>query len=471
MAWVRRAVPTPDVRTHAQRTSSRRTRDPRVLDRLASRLTWRYAGAVVLAGVAAGLAGIVLTLLLHLVQHLAFGYTENTFLTGVEHAGPLRRVIAVGAGGVVAGLGWWLHRRHLARASSGGRDRGDGDGPDTAAGRSVSVTHALAEPFPRLPLVATSIDALLQLIAVGAGASLGREGAPRQVGAALAGGIAARLRLTAERRRVLLAAGAGAGLAAVYNVPFGGAAFTLEVLLGTLTPATLLVALATSWLATLVGWPVLGNHATYQLGHTAPAALAATVAAPLLGAVLGPLAVGFRTAMTHARAHAPTGWRAAVAIPITFTALGALAIGYPQLLGNGKSLAELDFTAALGVGAAVVLACLKPLATAACLRSGAIGGLLTPSLATGATLGLLAGHVWTGIWPGSSPTSLAVIAAAGFLAVAQRAPVTAVILTAEFTHAPLVLLPAIGLTVLAATMTANRLGVLRSARPVVREST
>jgi len=189
-------------------------------------LTWRHAGAVLLAGVAAGLAGIVLTLLLHAVQHLAFGYTENSFLIGVAQASPQRRVIAAGAGGVVVGLGWWLHRRHLSRGGGG---------------RSISVTHALAEPVPALPLLDTSIDAVLQLVAVGVGASLGREGAPRQVGAALAGGIAARFGLAADRRRVLLAAGAGAGLAAVYNVPLGGAAFTLEVLLGTLSPCQFVI--------------------------------------------------------------------------------------------------------------------------------------------------------------------------------------------------------------------------------------
>lgn len=412
----------------------------------------RYATAVVCAGLAAGLAGAALTLVLHAVQHLAFGYTENTFLIGVEHASPQRRVIALGCGGAVAGVGWWLHRRRLHRNDGGGR--------------SISVTHALAEPVPALPVLDTSIDAVLQLVAVGAGASLGREGAPRQVGAALAGDIAGRLGLDAGRRRVLLAAGAGAGLAAVYNVPFGGAAFTLEVLLGTVTPVSLLIALVTSWLAAVVAWPVLGNHATYQLGHGPPAALAATVAAPLLGAALGPLGVGFRAAMTYARAHAPTGWRAALAIPLTFTALGALAIVYPQLLGNGKSLAELDFTAVLGLGTAAVLACLKPLATAACLRSGAIGGLLTPALATGATIGLLAGHAWAGIWPGSSPISLAIVAAAGFLAVTQRAPVTAVILTAEFTHAPVVLLPALGLAAAMATVTAGRVpGAKGKARP------
>src|SRR6185503_15632381 len=106
----------------------------------------------------------------------------------VEQASPQRRVIALGCGGALAGVGWWLHRRRLARSNGG---------------RSVSVTHALAEPVPALPLLDTSIDAVLQLVAVGVGASLGREGAPRQVGAALAGGIAARFGLAADRRRVL----------------------------------------------------------------------------------------------------------------------------------------------------------------------------------------------------------------------------------------------------------------------------
>lgn len=366
--------------------------------------------AALVVGVAAGLGGAALTLLLHGVQHLAFGYTEDTFLTGVEQAGDARRVVAVGVGGLIAGLGWWLHRRW-----------------STA---NVSVTHALTQPEPRLPLLATTSDAVLQIVAVGAGGSLGREGAPRQVGAALAGLIAQRFGLAPEQRRILLAAGAGAGLAAVYNVPLGGAVFTLEILLDHSRLAALVPALVTAAVATVVAWPFLGSNTTYQVPDTHVTIF--TVAAGLLiGAITAPLGLLFRIAMTRARTHAPTGWRAALTVPVTFAATGALAIAYPQLLGNGKNLAELAFAGTLTAGLAAALTVLKPVATGACLGSGAIGGLLTPSFATGATLGALLGYLPALGTP--SHTDCALLGAAAFLAVAQRAPWTAIVLTVEFT--------------------------------------
>jgi branched-subunit amino acid ABC-type transport system permease component len=69
------------------------------------------AVATLLTGAAAGVAGTALALLLDLVQHLAFGYTENTFLAGVKREGGLRRVLALTAGGLLVGTAWWLRRR------------------------------------------------------------------------------------------------------------------------------------------------------------------------------------------------------------------------------------------------------------------------------------------------------------------------------------------------------------------------
>jgi len=398
------------------------------------RVTSRLLLAAALTGLAAGLGAVALTVLLHAVQHLAFGYTENTFLTGVRHASPRRRVLALAAGGAIAGPGWALHRRWLRRH------------PDTPG---ISVTGALAAARPRLPVLATAVDAVLQIVAVGAGASLGREGAPRQIGAALGGVAGGRLGLDERQRRMLLAAGAGAGLAAVYNVPLGGVAFTLELLLGTLAPDAVAAAVVSSAVATVTGWPFLGTAPIYRVG--APSFdLAVLVAALLIGPVAGVAGGAFRAAMTLARTHAPAGWPVAVTVPATFAALGALAIGYPALLGNGKALAQLALPGALPVGLAVALVLLKPVATGACLGSGAIGGLLTPAFSTGAALGLLAGDAWSQLWPGGSATAYALVGAAAMLAVTQRAPVTAVVLTLEFTHAGAATLPAIAVAVLAA---------------------
>ena len=393
--------------------------------------------ATVLVGLAAGGVGMLLTLLLHAVQHLAFGYTENTFLRGVERASAARRVLATGVGGVVVGLGWWWHRQRVDA-------------------ETVSVTRALRDADHDLPVPATVLDAAFQVIAVGVGGSLGREGAPRQAAAALASWLGGRLRLAEDQRRTLLACGAGAGLAAVYNVPAGGALFTLEILLASAALRDVVPAVATAGIATVVAWPVVTDRPTYHVSglHFATPVLAFGL---ILGPVLGLLGLGFVRLMNAARMRAPSGGRSAFAVAVAFTALGALAIAYPALLGNGKGPAQLAFGGGMSVGLAGALLLLKPLATAGCLASGAIGGLLTPALATGAVLGVVLGSGWGVLWGGGSTAEYAVVAAAAFLAVTQRGPLTAIALTLEFLHSGVALIPAMVLAVGSAVLTARRL--------------
>src|SRR4051794_23288319 len=94
--------------------------------------TGRALLVAVATGVAAGVGGVLLTLLLHLVQHIAFGYTEDTFLVGVQRASGLRRVLAMAVGGALVGLGWWALR--------------------SWAPPVVPIDRALKEPSTGLPL-------------------------------------------------------------------------------------------------------------------------------------------------------------------------------------------------------------------------------------------------------------------------------------------------------------------------------
>lgn len=394
--------------------------------------------ATLAVGVLAGVGGVALVLLLHLVQHLAFGYVEGAFLFGVERSSPARRVLALAAGGVVVALCWWWHRRHVDA-------------------EEVSVTRALREPGGRLPVVATAVDAVFQVVAVGVGASLGREGAPRQTGAALGDWIARRVHVTETQRRTLLACGAGAGLAAVYNVPLGGAAFTLEILLASISLRDVVPALVTSVVATVVTWPVLGDRPTYDvvpLRFSAPVLVCALV----LGPVAGLFGAAFSRTMTAARTHAPTGARAVVSIPAAFAVLGAIAIVYPQLLGNGKGEAQLALGGSLSLATALALVVLKPLTTALCLRAGAIGGLLTPSFATGAVLGVVAAHLWGELWPGGQVGAYAAVGAAAMLAATQRSPLTAIVLTPELMRTGEGSLPAIVVGVVLAEVVTRLVG-------------
>jgi H+/Cl- antiporter ClcA len=147
-----------------------------------------------------------------------------------------------------------------------------------------------------------------------------------------------------------------------------------------------------------------------------------------------------------------------IAPVVVFTALGALAIAYPQLLGNGKNVVQLALLAQLGAGLLAVLLVLKPLATAACLGSGAPGGLFTPTLAFGVLLGGLLGQGWSELWPGSPLGSYAMIGGAAVLAASMQGPLAAVVLMLELTHHGEGLLVPILLAVVGATVVSRLLG-------------
>jgi H+/Cl- antiporter ClcA len=381
-------------------------------------LAWRFWVVVLLVGVGAGLVGGLLTLLLHLVQDVAYGYSARSFQEGVDGAPWWRRLLVPTVAGVVAGLGWWWLRGPVSRR----------------LGPMRGVSGTVWTPGSRMGLRRTTLDGLLQIVIVAMGATLGREGAPREIAAALGSRLGDLMRLGDDERRVLVACGAGAGLAAVYDVPFGGALFTLEVLLGSLALPVAVPAVVTATLGAVVAWFLVGDAAVYAVAPV-PTTGSAVVFAVLAAPVCGLTAVGFVRLVGWARRPAPTGWRLLVATTGVFAVLGALATVFPELLGNGKGPTQivLDGGGALPVLAALVL--LKPLLTAASLRAGASGGLFTPTLATGALLGALLGHGWVLLWPGSPLGAYALVGAAAFLAAALQAPLATVVLVLELTHA------------------------------------
>jgi H+/Cl- antiporter ClcA len=378
--------------------------------------TTRFWGLVVVIGVATGLAGAGFIALLNLVERVAWWRPASQFLAAVTAATPARDVLTLIAAGAIAGAGGLLVRR--LRGSGGGE-----------------ISEALWLQGGRLALPASLVRGTLSIVTVAMGASLGREAAPQLAGAAFASELCERTpRIAPAQRRLLVAAGAGAGMAAVYNVPLGGALFALEVLLGTLALPLVLPALLTSLLATAVAWIVIPTHATYAVpGYHVGARQ--IVWAVLIGPFAGLLAVAWVRVIARANRARPTRRTSRMLAPIViFCGLGALAIPYPQLLGNGKELAQVVFVGKLSAGLLAVLLVLKPLATAACLGSGAPGGLFTPTLALGVLFGALLGHAWTVLWPGSPIGSYALIGGGAVLAAAMQGPLSATVLLLELTH-------------------------------------
>ncbi|SEI20176.1 chloride channel protein [Pseudomonas fuscovaginae UPB0736] len=381
---------------------------------------WLTLGAVVLlTGMGAGLGGMLLAMLLHGIQHLAYGYGQDSltlhdsFLTGVSSASPERRVLVLTLCGLVAGLGWWLLYRF-------GRPL-------------VSIKKAVMPGAADMPAKSTLVHALLQIVTVALGSPLGREVAPREVGALVGAWLSRKAGLPDATHRLMIACGAGAGLAAVYNVPLGGAIFVLEVLVGSFSWPVAIMALATSAIGACVAWIGLGAEMQYVV-PAMPLSSGLLAWALLAGPLFGLAAYGFVRLTSRARATAARGWQLPVLSLLNFILIGCIAVYLPQVLGNGKGPAQLGFDSELGIGLAALLLVVKVLVTSSSLRAGAEGGLLTPGLAIGALMAIILGGAWSLAWPGVPLGAFAIVGAAAFLGASMNMPLTAIVLVAEFTR-------------------------------------
>src|ERR1700684_2222007 len=390
------------------------TEQPNVTGDGDAALTPRFWAMVGATGVAAGVFGDLMMLLLVPLQHLAFGYHSGSFEAAVERTGDVRRLVVLLAAGAFGGLAWYLLRRYTAGKKS------ELDDVVWTEGSKLSFRRSLG-------------TSLISEVVIGMGASIGRENAPKLMGGACASVLADRARLSRAQRQLLMACGGGAGLAAVYNVPLGGALFTAEIMMGSVSMPVVLPALACSGIATVTGWLYLPDHATYldvpDYRFSAPLMVWALLAGPLIGLV----ACGYIRLIGWITHHQLSGKAVLVGPLAAFGILALIAFRYPQLLGNGKDMAHDAFLGTGGLALLLALFALQLLVTALCLGSGASGGLFTPTLSTGAVLGGAAGIAWSLAWPGSPAGAYAVVAAAAMLGAAMQAPLTGLVLMLELT--------------------------------------
>ena len=391
-----------------------------------------------LTGIAAGAGAIAMVGVLRGVQHLAFSYHSGLYSTAVAHRGDLRRVVVLAVGGLVTGVGLWTIRRVFG-------------------GLGGEPTRVVWSGRGRLSPWVSALSGALSEVSIGLGGSLGRENAPQQFGAAFGSWISERCRLPEQQRMLLIACGAGAGVGAVYNVPFAGALFAAELYLGSVTLRTVVPALVTAAIATAVGWIVLPIHPVYHVPRLAYPSGALLVFAVLAGPLIGVLAAGWVKLVGWANDRRPHGRTLLFEPLIAFTALGVLSIEYPLLLGNGRDLAQFAFNGAGTIGMLAALALLKPVVTSLCVRSGAIGGLFTPTWSTGAATGAFLGRVWTLLWPGTQIASYAMVGSAAMLAAAMRTPVAAIAFSIELTNSVNPAILAMILALGGAMLTARRL--------------
>ena len=408
----------------------------------------RFLLAAALAGVAAGLIGIAMALLLELFEALFYGVAHGGLLERLAAAPPWRRVLAPAMGGLVAGGVWWWLR---------------------ATGGVADVETAMADhsgrAATRMGLVRPFLDAVTQVLTVGSGNSVGREGAPRLAAGAVAAGLTARLGIGRPESAILIASAAGAGLAAMYNAPLGGAAYAVElVMVARMRRRGALVAVPVCVIATLVSW--LHSHGRPAFEIASQGLSSGTVLGlVLLVPVAAALGVGARRLWSWmlARRVRAVRWLP-VAIGVAGLITGLVSLWVPAVVGNGRDAMEValgahvpeDSSGAPGAVLVMLLGivALKPVLTGLTLGAGATGGRLAPSLAVGSSAGAA---LAIALQAGGVETSISVLAMAGagaVLATTQKAPVFGIVFTWELARAgawTLVALFAVVLTVMLLT--------------------
>ena len=389
----------------------------------------RFLLVAALAGVAAGLVGIAMALLLELFESLFYGVAHGGLLERLAAAPPWRRALAPTVGGLVAGGVWWWLR------ATGG-----------VADVETAVADRSGRKANRMGLARPFLDAVTQVLTVGSGNSVGREGAPRLAAGAVAAGLATRLGIGRPESAILIASAAGAGLAAMYNAPLGGAAYAVELVMVTgMRRRGALVAVPVCVIATLVSWLHSHGRPTFEITSQGPSS-GTVLGLVLLVPVTAALGVGARRLWSWmlARRVRATRWLPA-AIGAAGLVTGLVSLRVPAVVGNGRDAME----AALGTrvpeassgaaGATLVMllgiVVLKPALTGLTLGAGATGGRLAPSLAVGSSAGAALAIALQASGVEVSISVLAIAGAGAVLATTQKAPVFGIVFTWELGRA------------------------------------
>lgn len=378
----------------------------------------KLAFVALVIGLFAGLIGTMLILMTNFLEHIAYGYTPAltfkhvSFLDEVVRTSPLRRVLVLAVCGLIAGIGWFCIYKY--------------------GGKLIKIEDVVKSKKPEIPVATTLADSFLQLITISLGSPLGREVAHRKISMVFSGWILLKTGLNLKETKIMLACGAGAGFAAGYNIPIGGAIFALEVLLGSFRLSTIIPAFVSSVIAAAVTWVTIGNISQFHLPeYTLDYSI--LVWSCIVGPIFGVSAYGFNQ-INHKLSQKTThNWQVPVFCFLSFVLIGILSIVHPSLLGNGRSLAQIGFDHSANLSTIAVLLILRLLIIWLVLRAGARGGILTPSIANGALLGAFLGGWWNMLWPSLPLGAFALIGAGAFLAAARNMPITATILIFELT--------------------------------------
>lgn len=399
-------------------------------------------------GLGAGLGAIAFRELVNGITWIATGHSE--FGQGGHIASDHLRRLGLSFYVLIPAVGGLLYGPLVYRFAREARGHG-----------VPEVMVAVAAKGGRIRPQVAVVKALASALTIGTGGSVGREGPIVQIGSAMASTLGQWVRTPDSRLRILVACGAGGGIAATFNAPITGVFFAVEIILRELAGEALFAIMLSAMVADAVAIPVLGNHAFLDqfpvhtlLHHSTSYLLVA-----LLAVVAAGVGQVFRAVLYAVEDLCDLLWRGKPewARPIAGgLVVGLVLLAVPQLFGVGYPVM---FTALDGGYAAwflLVLLLGKVVAASLTLGFGGSGGVFAPSLFVGLMTGMLYGvgvqHVFGA--SAGSPGLYAAVGMAGVFGSSTRAPLTALASVVEMTGDYALTLPVM-LTVGIATVVAR----------------
>jgi len=326
-------------------------------------------------------------------------------------------------------------------------------GSDKIKGHGIpEAMEAVLLSRSRIESKVAILKPLSAAIAIGTGGPFGAEGPIIQTGGAFGSIIGQIISTTASERKVLLAAGAGAGMAATFNTPIAGVILAIELLLFEFRARSFIPLVVASTLATSTRYLLLGQHSMFQMGQVDYGLPVGLPFYLLLGVLCGIAAIGFTKLLYFVedqfeRLPISDFWHPAVG------ALGLGIIGFfvPRVLGVGYDTISDILNNHLALRLLILIAICKALALVISLGSGTSGGLLAPMFMSSAAMGGVFAVVVNLIFPNAhlSPGAYALVAMGAVFGAASRATFTFIVFAFEITHDFNAILPLMLVSVIA----------------------
>ncbi|MBD2250761.1 chloride channel protein [Nostoc parmelioides] len=309
--------------------------------------------------------------------------------------------------------------------------------PEAAGSGIPQVKATLANIPMKLSWRVAVIKLLSAILALGSGLTLGRQGPTVQVGAGLAAGMSRLVPTSPDHRRQMIAAGAGAGLAAAFNAPIAGVLFIIEELLQDLSGLTLGTAIIASFIGGVVSRLLGGRSLNLNielLDYSSRFAFPEIPFFLLLGVLAGLLGALFNRGLIfslqfYRSLHISLPLRIGLAGLVS----GIVVSFLPESFRDNAGLREYVITGDLNPSFAAIAFVAQFILTLVAFGSGAPGGLFAPSLILGSALGHLIGVLEYQITGNGSPVTYALAGMGGFFSAVSKVPITAIVIVFEMT--------------------------------------